>query len=66
MGFRCPICHKDFGTNKTEMEKCLESHSDNNIIKDLTRLNFNDIILSASGAEICGKSEDILRDSQYD
>ena len=61
MGFRCPICHKDFGINKNEMEKHLECHSEKNIVEDLTRLNFNDIILSASGADVCGKAEDIIK-----
>lgn len=60
MGFKCPICHKDFGTDKKEMELHLENHSDKIIIKDLGRLNFNDTLISASGIRDIVKAEDII------
>lgn len=46
MGFRCPVCHKDFGVDKMKMCECIASHSDEekNGVKDLFRLNFNDCL----------------------
>lgn len=61
MGFRCPVCHKDFETNKKEMELHFKSHSDKTIIDDLIRLNFNDCLISISNIKNIIKAEDIIK-----
>lgn len=61
MGFKCPICHKDFRTNRKEMELHLESHSDKTIIGDLERLNFNDTLISINGLSGVINAEDIIK-----
>lgn len=61
MGFKCPICHKDFGTDRKEMESHLESHSDKTIVDDLERLNRNEILISAIGLSSIIKAEDIIK-----
>jgi hypothetical protein len=61
MGFKCPVCHKDFGTNKKEMELHLKSHSDKIIINDLIRLNFNDCLTSACNIKNIIKAEDVIK-----
>lgn len=60
MGFKCPVCHKDFGTNRKEMESHLKSHSDKTIIDDLVRLNFNDCLISINNIKNV-KAEDIIK-----
>jgi uncharacterized C2H2 Zn-finger protein len=41
MGFKCPFCHKDFGTNKKEWEEhCKKEHlgAADLVIKELKKL----------------------------
>ena len=60
MGFKCPVCHKDFGTNKKEMELHLKNHSDKTIVDDLIRLNFNDCLISINNIKNI-KAEDVIK-----
>ena len=55
MGFKCPICHKDFGHDKEAMSQCLGSHSEEVVGQgnpNLVRTNFNDLMANLVKSQI--------------
>ena len=51
MGFRCPVCKKDFGTEKEEFQKHLDLENYKIDLKTLSYINSNETFMNVLAVE---------------